>query len=385
MRRITLENVSKTYPSGVVALDDVSLSVEPGAWLVLVGPSGCGKTTLLRVIAGLETPTHGMVRLGVRDVTAVPPHQREVALLFQRPALVPGRTVYDNLAWPWLLRRRGPWSLLRRLLGRPALSAAQEGELRRVAELLGITDLLARRAEELSGGQQQRVALGRALLRRADVVLLDEPLEHLEAPLRGQLRRELRLLSQQFPATIIYVTHDPAEALALGERVAVLENGRLRQVGAPGAVEQTPANRFVAEFFSPNGPTNFLDGEVVKDGNSGSFVGAWGRWELPAAIHQRLPAGRELTVGVRAEDVKVVTAEFFNAQSDIILHGRILLLERAQDGDWITCQLTGIRMTGQAVAGNGFEMGQQAMLTFALRDAYWFDRLTGTTLLVRTG
>lgn len=385
MRRITLQNVSKTFQPGVTALDDVSLTVEPGEWLVLVGPSGGGKTTLLRVIAGLETPTRGTVSLGDRVVNDVPPHRREVALLFQRPALVPNRTVRDNLAWTWALRRNDPLSLVGRLVGLNRLTAEQDAELRRVADLLGIGDLLNRRADELSGGQQQRVALGRALLRKADVILLDEPLGHLDAPLRAQLRRELRLLSQQFPATILFVTHDPAEALALGERVAVLIDGKVRQVGSPDQVERAPANRFVAEFFGQHSPMSFFDGSVVREGERAVFVGPWGRWELPAAVCNRLPAGSGLTAGVRAEDVKVASAELFGSRNDIIIESPVILMERAAAGLWVTGRYDGGRVTGLAADGRGLAVGRKAMLTFSLRDVYWFDRATGTTRLVGTG
>jgi multiple sugar transport system ATP-binding protein len=375
MRSITLENVTKTYPSGVTAVDGVSLDVPPGEWLVLVGPSGCGKTTLLRLIAGLETPTRGVVRLGDRVVNDVPPRERDVALLFQRPALVPSQTVRDNLAWPWTLRR---------VFG-GRLTAKQDEELRHVGGLLGIGGLLDRRAEELSGGQQQRVALGRALVRRADVTLLDEPLGHLEAPLRLQLRHELRLLYQQFPATILYVTHDPAEALALGERVAVLLDGKLRQVGAPDKVERAPATRFVAEFFGAESPLNFFDGRLTDDAGRTFLVGPWGRWEVPDAVRPRLGGGPDVTAGVRARDVKVTSAELFDARTDIIVETTVLLTERAAAGHWVIGRHVGGRITALAADGRGPARGQKVMLTFSLRNALWFDRTTGDTLPVRTG
>ena len=207
MTAIRLESLGMSYAPGVAALAGVDLVVEPGEWLVLVGPSGCGKTTLLRLVTGLETPTHGSVELHGRPMRGVPPHERDVALLFQKAPLLPGRTVRDNLALAWTLRQS--WF-------RQRLSPGQRRELHALAETLRLGDVLDRPVHQLSGGQQQRVALGRVLLRRARICMLDEPLGHLDAPLRIELRREIQRLGQREATTMLYVTHDPAEALALG-------------------------------------------------------------------------------------------------------------------------------------------------------------------------
>jgi ABC-type sugar transport system ATPase subunit len=246
---IELAGVCKTYDNGARALVDCELRVTRGEWLVLVGPSGCGKTTALRVIAGLEQPTSGSVWLRGILANQLPPSQRDVAMVFQRPALFPNRCVRDNLAFGLRLRSG--------LLGRfSRLERTREAEaVREVAECLGIEHLLERMPGELSGGEQQRVALGRALTRRAGIGLLDEPLGHLDAPLRLKLRRELPLLRSHFPATMVIVTHDPAEALDLADRIAVLRDGKIVQVDRPEVVRSKPGSPYVADFFQGVGST----------------------------------------------------------------------------------------------------------------------------------
>jgi multiple sugar transport system ATP-binding protein len=243
MAEIALVGVCKVFENGVRALVDCDLAVAKGEWLVLVGPSGCGKTTTLRLIAGLEEPTAGTIRIGGAIVNQVPPAQRDVAMVFQRPALFPNKDVRGNLGFG--LRIRGGF------FGRFSRTrqAWEEQAIQEVACCLRIHHLLDRVPAELSGGEQQRVALGRALVRPSAVGLLDEPLGHLDAPLRLKLRRELPLLRSRFPATMVIVTHDPAEALAFGDRVAVLQEGRVLQVDSPEKIRREPSNAFVAEFF----------------------------------------------------------------------------------------------------------------------------------------
>lgn len=235
MADIEIRGLSQVFRGGPRAVDGVDLDVADGELLVLVGPSGSGKTTLLRLIAGLDQPVTGSIRLGGKDLAGVPPHERNVALVFQNLALYSHLTVRGNLEFA----HRG-------------LRGAERGtkqETNKVAELLGIGHLLDRYPAELSGGEQQRVALGRAIVRQPAALLLDEPLSSLDAPVRRGLRRELKRLQRQLEVPTIYVTHDPIEALILGDRIAVIERGRLVQVGKPGEVCQSPVNRFVAEFF----------------------------------------------------------------------------------------------------------------------------------------
>jgi multiple sugar transport system ATP-binding protein len=280
MAELRLEGVTKTYPSGTVAVRNLNLIVGDGELLVLVGPSGCGKSTTLRLVAGLENPTTGKIRLGERVVNGEPPRQRDVALVFQRPALYPHLSARDNLAFGLRLAQQESW--WRRLLpvADSPLSADDVVRIDGTAELLGLTDLLDRKPAELSGGEQQRVALGRALVRRPGLLLLDEPLSNLDAQLRVEMRRQLLLLRRRFRATMLHVTHDQDEALNLGDRVAVLDRGELQQVDTPSALLECPANRFVAGFLgSP--PRSFLDGKLIADEGGLTLVGSAGRWSVP--------------------------------------------------------------------------------------------------------
>ncbi len=236
MAELRLERVSKRYPGRreVVALEPVDLSVRDGEFMTILGPSGCGKTTLLNIIAGLIPPTSGTVWLGGREITALDPKDRDMAMVFQNYALYPSKTARGNLEFP--LRMRG--------VPRDARARLVE----ETAAVLGLGELLDRFPRQLSGGQQQRVALGRALIRRPQVFLMDEPLSNLDAKLRMQMRSEIKRLHRQFPITTVYVTHDQAEAMALSDRVAVMNHGVVVQVGTPAEVYHRPADVFVAGF-----------------------------------------------------------------------------------------------------------------------------------------
>lgn len=242
MASIVLENVTKHFraPGGqtIQALSGVSLTVQDREMLTLVGPSGCGKTTMLRLIAGLEEVTKGAISLNGKLVNGVPPKDRNVAMVFQNHALYPHLTAGENIAFGLKLRR----------VPKPEITQ-QVGE---TAELLGLRNCLGRRPAELSGGERQRVALGRALVRRPQVLLLDEPLSNLDAPLRRELRRELLRLHREITLTIVYVTHDQIEAMALGQRVAVMNSGVMEQVDSPADLRARPATPFVAAFLDPN-------------------------------------------------------------------------------------------------------------------------------------
>jgi ABC-type sugar transport system ATPase subunit len=247
MPRVTLESVSKRFPGGAVAVDDLSLDIADGEFMILVGSSGCGKTTALRMIAGLETPTSGAIRIGDRVVNEVSARDRDIAMVFQNYALYPHMTVARNLGYP-LRQRRMPRAEVARRVGE-------------VAEMLGLEELLKRRPGQLSGGQRQRVAMGRALVREPEVFLLDEPLSNLDAKLRVQMRAALKRLHGRLGVTTVYVTHDQVEAMTLGDRIAVLSDGKLQQLGPPQDVYDRPDNVFVAGFIgSP--PMNLLRGRV---------------------------------------------------------------------------------------------------------------------------
>jgi multiple sugar transport system ATP-binding protein len=280
---IAFDNVSKQFEDGTVAVDGLDLAVAEGEFLILVGPSGCGKTTALRMVAGLEEVTKGAIRIGTRDVTHLPPVERDIAMVFQNYALYPHMSVEDNILFP--LRQKG-------VKKAEARERAQE-----VARLLSIEDLLHRKPRALSGGQRQRVAIGRALVRRPLAFLMDEPLSNLDAKLRVQMRGELLSLHRQVDITTVYVTHDQTEAMTLGDRVVVMNKGVVQQVATPDELYRHPANTFVAGFIgSPS--MNFVRGTV--DGGSLTI----GTRSFPLSDGQRARLGQrggELIVGVRPE------------------------------------------------------------------------------------
>ena len=248
---LSIQGLTKVYPGGIVALRDVTLEVAPGELLAVVGPSGCGKSTLLRLVAGLDGADEGEVRTFGRVADALSPRERDVALVFQSHSLFPHMTAFDNMAYGLRLR------------GTPAGEVAQRvGE---AARTLGVLDLLARRPSQLSGGERQRVALGRALVRRARILLLDEPLSSLDAHLRADLRQEILRVHRLLGAVTLLVTHDQAEAMSLADRVAVLKEGRLQQVGTPAELYERPANRFVAGFIGVPAASFFEGGVVQQD------------------------------------------------------------------------------------------------------------------------
>ncbi len=297
MAAITFDHVTKRFPDGTVAVDDLSLVVTDGEFMILVGPSGCGKTTALRMIAGLESVTAGEIRIGDRLVNEVEPGDRDVAMVFQNYALYPHMSVADNIGFPLRMQN----------LRKDEIRA----RVREAADLLGIGDLLHRKPRELSGGQRQRVAMGRAIIRHPQAFLMDEPLSNLDAQLRVQMRAELVKLHRRLGATTVYVTHDQTEAMTLGQRVAVLNRGVVQQVATPQELYHHPANTFVARFIgSP--PMNFVRGRVEGDAVE---VGAH---RLPLTPDRTRPAARNgsVIVGVRPE--------FFHEADSAIVPGPVL-------------------------------------------------------------
>ena len=270
MALVRLEGVGKTYPNGHVAAKGLDLEIRDGEFMVLVGPSGCGKSTALRMIAGLETPTSGLILIGDRDVTALPPQDRDIAMVFQTYALYPHMTVGENLAFGLRMRGTQPQIIQQRVT--------------EASRALGLEPVLGRRPAQLSGGQRQRVALGRAIVREPKVFLFDEPLSNLDAKLRVETRAELARLHRRLGATVVYVTHDQEEAMTLGSRVAVMRDGFLQQVAPPMELYRRPANRFVAEFVGSPG-MNFLPAGTIA--GTGSQPGS-------------------ATLGVRPHDLTIV-------------------------------------------------------------------------------
>ena len=293
MARVEFRSVTKTFGDGTTAVDALDLEVADGELMVLVGPSGCGKSTALRMVAGLEHPTSGTITIGDRDVAGLSPAARDIAMVFQSYALYPHMTVRKNLAFP-LERRRMPRADVARRVAD-------------VAEMLELTEFLRRKPAQLSGGQRQRVAMGRALIREPVAFLLDEPLSNLDAKLRAELRAELKRLHARLKTTMIFVTHDQVEAMTLGDRIAVMDNGRLHQVGTPEDIYRKPRNIFVARFVgSP--AMNLLPGPAAGEA-AGVVVGIRPELLRPAA---EIPDG--ITLDVLAEVVEPLG-------SDVFVHG----------------------------------------------------------------
>lgn len=292
MASVTLDHICKTYPGGVQAVNDLSLTIKDGEFLVLVGPSGCGKTTSLRIVAGLEHPTGGELFIGEQIVNDVPAKKRNLAMVFQNYALYPHMTVFENMAFSLEIRRTPKPQIKKSILD--------------TAALLGIEDLLMRKPGELSGGQMQRVALGRAIVREPQVFLMDEPLSNLDAKLRAQMRAEIIRLHKNLGTTFIYVTHDQTEAMTMGTRIAVMNNGVLQQADTPVRLYDHPANLFVAGFIGTP-QMNFFPAALESE--SGDLICRLGGHSIPLddftqkRIRKSGYTGRDVILGIRPEDM----------------------------------------------------------------------------------
>jgi multiple sugar transport system ATP-binding protein len=314
MASVSFDTVSKVFPDGTVAVDRLSLDVEDGEFLVLVGPSGSGKSTALRIVAGLEDATDGDVVIGGKVVTGLEPRKRDIAMVFQNYALYPHMDVRRNLAFGLKLHR----------VRKPEI-ASRVGD---TAGMLGIGDLLHRRPRQLSGGQRQRVAMGRAIVREPQAFLMDEPLSNLDAKLRVEMRASIARLHQQLGTTTIYVTHDQTEAMTMGDRVAVMRDGRLEQCDTPRALYERPTNLFVGAFIgSP--ALNLVRASLAAE--NGSLVASFGTARLtvpaqhPAAASLRGRAGGEVVLGLRPEDIE--DAELASAPAGASFDGDVSLAE----------------------------------------------------------
>jgi multiple sugar transport system ATP-binding protein len=294
MAEIVLEGVSKVYPDGTTAVKDLNVDIKDGEFIVLVGPSGCGKTTALRMVAGLESITEGSVRIGDKVVNAVPPKERDIAMVFQNYALYPHMSVFDNMAFGLKLRKLSKEEINRRV--------------RRAADILGLEEFLQRKPKALSGGQRQRVAMGRAIVREPQAFLMDEPLSNLDAKLRVQMRAEVSKLQDDLGVTTIYVTHDQVEAMTMGDRVAVIKKGELQQIDAPQFLYDHPANLFVAGFIgSP--AMNMVEAELNREDGKLSVSFGSTRLAVDDEILSERPGirayeGKRVIAGIRPENME---------------------------------------------------------------------------------
>ena len=364
MARVTLERVRKVYDNGFVAVHGVDLVVEDGEFVVLVGPSGSGKSTTLRIIAGLESLSAGQMTIGGRIVNDVPPNERDIAMVFQSYALYPHMSVYENMAFALHLRK----------LPRPEI----DERVRAAADILGITPVLGRRPRQLSGGQRQRVAIGRAIVRQPRVFLFDEPLSNLDAKLRVQMRREIARIRRELSATVVYVTHDQVEAMTLGDRIVVMNEGRVEQIGTPLELYDHPQTLFVATFIgSP--AMNLVDGKAQLDGTARFVTADNSQLSIPLTADQasRLAAAKsgQLVAGIRPEDLRVAPSNSPSAMAATVdasepLGNEVLLYLRAG----------GHELTARADPHVLPRPGDRLSLTVDPNRVHYFDRSTGASL-----
>ena len=316
MAQVAFERVSKIYPDGTRAVNDINLGIRDGEFMVLVGPSGCGKTTALRMVAGLEEISEGVLKIGERVVNHVPSRDRAIAMVFQSYALYPHLSVYENIAFGLRLKKM-PKSEI-------------EERVERASSLLGLTEYLKRKPRALSGGQRQRVAMGRAIVREPAAFLMDEPLSNLDAKLRVQMRAEIAKLQGDLGVTTIYVTHDQVEAMTMGDRVAVMRKGELQQVDEPQTLYDRPVNLFVGGFIgSPS--MNMLDARI--ESSNGGLAARIGdqKLSLGSETLENRPGlktyeGQDVVIGIRPEDLEDAALET-GAPADRQLHGRLELKE----------------------------------------------------------
>ena len=292
MAEVKLRNVKKQYDNGFVAVHDFNLEIKDKEFIVLVGPSGCGKSTILRMIAGLEDISGGEISIGENVVNDMEPKDRDIAMVFQNYALYPHMSVYENIAFGLRLRRLPNDEIHQKVC--------------EAAEILGITELLGRKPKQLSGGQRQRVAIGRAIVRVPKVFLMDEPLSNLDAKLRNQMRAEIIMLREKIQTTFVYVTHDQTEAMTLGDRIVIMKDGYVMQVGTPQELFNHPANLFVAGFIGTP-QMNFFDAKLIKDGGKYHAAVESAKIELPQyicdALAKRSSVPENVTLGVRPENL----------------------------------------------------------------------------------
>jgi multiple sugar transport system ATP-binding protein len=389
---VVFDGVDKVYENGVQAVYDLSLEARDGEFLVLVGPSGCGKTTALRMVAGLEDISDGTVSIGGRVVNELTPKERDVAMVFQNYALYPHLTVADNIAFGLRLRRES--------------KSVIEERVQWAAKMLDLTPYLARRPKELSGGQRQRVAMGRAIVRQPQAFLMDEPLSNLDAKLRVQMRADIAKLQRDLETTTIYVTHDQVEAMTMGDRVAVMNQGRLQQVDTPQRLYDNPANLFVAGFIGTP-PMNLLAATVASQ--NGMVNVMLGRQQVPLSDEamRRFPEvrgreGREVVLGVRADnlhradhrpDLPAINAgleliealgsqsiAYFRVDAMVIGVDDDLLEEQELDGEGVTAARPNLVAAMPAEEAVGLRAGEQVPLAIDTKHIHLFDAETGAPL-----
>lgn len=366
MAEIKLEHIKKTYDGKTHVVKDFNLSIEDKEFIVFVGPSGCGKSTTLRMIAGLESISEGNFTIDGKRMNDVEPKNRDIAMVFQNYALYPHMTVYDNIAFGLKLRKVNQQEIKKRV--------------NEAAEILGLTEYLDRKPKALSGGQRQRVALGRAIVRDANIFLMDEPLSNLDAKLRVQMRAEILKLHERLDTTTIYVTHDQTEALTMASRIVVLNKGDIMQIGTPREVYNAPSNIFVAQFIgSP--AMNIVQGKITDEGvKIGDHV-----FQFTGSQHDKLKElgyiNKDVNFGIRPEDIKAEPV-FINASQNTKLTAKVEVSELLGSDIMIHFKLNGENVIAQIDARNDLKVGDQIELAIDMNKCHFFDIDSGRNLLL---
>ena len=365
MAGLSLEHVGKKYPNGYEGVKDLNLEIADKEFIIFVGPSGCGKSTTLRMIAGLEDITSGTLKIDGRVVNDVEPADRDIAMVFQSYALYPHMTVYDNMAFPLKLRKVDP--------------AEIDKAVHEAARILDLEKLLDRKPSALSGGQRQRVAMGRAIVRKPKVYLMDEPLSNLDAKLRVQMRAEISKLHERLGATIIYVTHDQTEAMTLGTRIMVIKEGVMQQCDTPTKLYGEPVNLFVAGFIgSPQ--MNFIDAKVGEDGGKVTLSFGSNTVTLPeskgSVLKDRGYMGKFVVLGIRPEDV--IEANEFSGDKNLgeVIDASVTVYELLGSEAMIYADVDGGSISAHVSATNPARMGSKVKVAFDIDKIHVFDKET---------
>jgi multiple sugar transport system ATP-binding protein len=362
MTSITIDNLTKVYEDDdgdIVAVEEMDLEIEDGEFIVFVGPSGCGKTTTLRCVAGLESVTDGKIQFEDTEVTDLRARDRDVAMVFQNYALYPHMSVRDNLGFPLKISTEKSGTEINRLV-------------EEFAEMLGIHDLLGQKPGDLSGGQQQRVALGRAIIREPEVFLLDEPLSNLDAKLRSEMRTELQELQNKLGTTSVYVTHDQTEAMAMGDRIAIMNHGELQQVGTPKEVYRNPTNQFVAQFIGSPSMNAFSCTVRTENGTSTLDGPAEFRYQPPETD---LSHYDDVIFGLRPEDIRL---------SDSGVPADVNVVEPMGGEQFVYLSMGDIDLTARVDATISVSENDSVYFDFDEEDVYLFDETTGDTIKGKT-
>jgi len=368
LTRVFLDNVTKVFKTrrGIVeAVKNATFEIRSGEFFAILGPSGSGKSTILRMIAGLEIPTEGVIFIGDRNVTFLPPKERDVGMVFQSYAIYPHMKVFDNIAFPLKIRKLPIEEIRRRVTD--------------VAKILGIAHLLDRMPSELSGGEMQRVALARALVREPKVLLLDEPLSNLDAQIRIAARAFLKRIQKELSITTVYVTHDQAEAMVLADKIAVLNHGEIQQIGTPFEIYYKSSNTFVATFIgSP--PMNLITGSIIERGDKMIFDAGVFEVVIPdniASLVKKNLKHSEAILGIRPEDINAVP---YNENLNIC--GTVYVVEYLATHQWVTVAINDIYIKAYAPVELKIGIGDKICLSFNNNKIYLFDKKSQKSLMI---